>query len=90
MHGAIAALLWAWTLPQAWVTAARLRDRGLSAWWALLAAPPLLFGALLRLAPDDPQAPALYADAMTALSVIGLPALLALVVLCGLLPGRRR
>lgn len=85
----LAAALWLWVLPQAWVTAARLRDRGISVWWALLAAPVLLFGALRWLAPDDPEAAALYAHVMTTLSVIGLPALLALLVICGLLPGRR-
>jgi uncharacterized membrane protein YhaH (DUF805 family) len=90
VHGAVAALLWAWVLPQAWVTVARLRDRALSPWWALLGAPPLLFTALLRLAPDDPQASALWFAAQQALAVVGLPALLALVVVCGLLPSRRR
>jgi uncharacterized membrane protein YhaH (DUF805 family) len=86
----VAWLIWALVLPQAWVTVARLHDRGLSGWWAAaLAGPTLLFGLLLRLAPDRPDASALYGQGLTVLSLVGLPALLALVVLCGVLPGER-
>lgn len=87
---AFAVLMWLLVLPQAWVTLARLHDRGLSGWWGLvLTAPTLLFGALLRFAPAGPDAPALFADMLTALSVLGLPALLVLILICGVLPGSR-
>lgn len=81
--------LWLAVAPQAWATAARLRDRGLSPWWGLFAIlPVLLFQAVMAAAPDDPAAPPGVTWALAALSVVGLPSLLALVVVCGLLPGR--
>lgn len=87
---AVQVALWVLVLPQAWVSVARLHDRGICGWWALaLAAPTLGFGLVLGLAPTDPQASRVYADALVVLSILGLPALLVLVILCGLLPGVR-
>lgn len=86
----VAWAVWLVVAPQAWATAARLRDRGLSAWWGLAAiAPVLLFQAVMAAAPDDPAASPAATWALAGLSVLGLPALLALVVVCGVLPGRR-
>ena len=86
----VAAAIWLLLPAQAWLSVARLHDRGLSGWWALwLTLPVFAFDLLLRVSPDDPQASRLLADAQVALSLFGLPALLALIVLCGVLPGRR-
>lgn len=80
--------MWALVVPQAWVSVARLHDRGLSGWWAvLLVAPVLAFGVVQRLAPAGPEASPLFNACLVALSIVGLPALLGLVAICGLLPG---
>jgi uncharacterized membrane protein YhaH (DUF805 family) len=85
-----AVLMWLLVLPQARVTLARLHDRGVPGWWGLaLIAPTLLFGLVLQLAPGGPEAPAIFQHLLVGLSILGLPALLALVVICGLLPGTR-